>query len=134
MKHIKLFEEVSSALPSKHTAESIRRMSVDELDKVVEIYHREGKKDEAHSLIKIWLDSNPYTSLSGDDLSKFVNFMEKCDALDLFDQEKVLNGRAMEQYIKMGGNPRRLEYEIRELEAKLAEKKELLDRIKGLKY
>ena len=35
MKHIKLFEEVSSALPSGHTAQSISRMSVDDLDKAV---------------------------------------------------------------------------------------------------
>lgn len=134
MKHIKLFEEVSSAIPSNHTPESIRSMSVDDLEKTVEIYYRDGKKDEAHSLISIWLDRNPFASLSDEDMVKFSNFLEKYDALDLFDEEKFLDREAMAKNIKMGGNTSELEYEIRQLEAELARKKELLNRIKGLKY
>ena len=130
MKHIKLFEEISSAMPSKHTADSIRSMSVDDLERAIEIYHREGNKEEANSVISIWIDSNPFKSLSMDDQIKFTNFMEKYP--DLGDEERFLNRQAMDQNIKMGGDTSKLESEIRELEARVAQKKALLNRIKGL--
>jgi hypothetical protein len=130
MKHIKLFEEISSAMPSKHTADSIRSMSVDDLERAIEIYHREGNKDEANSVISIWLDSNPWGSLSMDDMMKFTDFMEKYP--DLGSEERFADRQAMEYNIKMGGDTSKLEYEIKQLELMLANQKSLLQRIKGL--
>jgi hypothetical protein len=130
MKHIKLFEEISSVMPSKHTADSIRSMSVDDLERAIEIYHREGNKDEANSVISIWLDSNPWGSLSMDDMTKFTDFMEKYP--DLGSEERFADRQAMAQNIKMGGNTYKLESEIKELEIRVAQKKALLQRIKGL--
>ena len=70
MKHIKLFEQISSELPKVFTREEIKNMTQEEFFKVMEMYYREHNSSQAFTLMQIMLDSKP-------DLKNDFDFMSK---------------------------------------------------------
>lgn len=103
MRYIKLFEEVFSTIPTKHTKDSIKSMSIDDLGKALEIYHKEGRNNEIISVIDIWVgqDGNKIISLSGEDKIKFLDILDKYEDLRLR-TERNKDLEAMSKYIKSG--------------------------------
>jgi len=58
MKHIKLFEQLSSELPRVFTTEEIKNMTQDEFLKVMDMYYNENNTEQAHTLFNIWTKSH----------------------------------------------------------------------------
>jgi hypothetical protein len=83
MKHIKLFEQVSSVLPKVFTTQEIKNMTQDEFFQAMEMYYREKNPEQAWTLFQIWTDShqeeieNSYGFHTK--LGKYSNFINDSD-------------------------------------------------------
>lgn len=78
MKHIKLFEQISSEIPKVFTKEEIKNMTQEEFFEVMEMYYKEHNSTQAFTLLQIWVDSHLeeiredfYTKLN-----KYANFID----------------------------------------------------------
>lgn len=83
MKHIKLFEEISSELPKVFTREEIKNMTQEEFFEVMEMYYKEHNSAQAFTLLQIWVDSHPELSVNPPvnsdfyiKLGKYANFID----------------------------------------------------------
>ena len=59
MKHIKLFEQLSSELPRVFTTEEIKNMTQDEFFRVMDMYYNENNVEQGLTLFNIWMKSHP---------------------------------------------------------------------------
>ena len=83
MKHIKLFEQLSSVLPKVFTTQEIKNMTQDEFFKVMEMYYREKNPEQAWTLMQVWINSHREEVESSFDfhnkLAQYVNFINNSD-------------------------------------------------------
>ena len=81
MKHIKLFEQVSSELPKVFSTDEIKNMTQDEFFEVMEMYYKEKNSEQAWTLFQIWTDwhreelRNKMTSEFAEKFSKYGEFI-----------------------------------------------------------
>ena len=88
MKHIKLFEQVSSVLPKAFTTQEIKNMTQDEFFQVMEMYYREPNTDQAFTLLQVWAEAHPEAKNDYDWNSKLGKYVVFLDNASLFDGGK----------------------------------------------
>jgi len=83
MKHIKLFEQVSSVLPKVFTTQEIKNMTQDEFFQVMEMYYREKNPEQAWTLMQVWTNSHREEVKSSfgfqSKLAQYANFINDSD-------------------------------------------------------
>ena len=113
MKHIKLFEQVSSELPRVFTTQEIKNMTQDEFFKVMEMYYREKNSEQAWTLMQVWTDSHREeigTYSFAEKFSKYGEFINSSDTTipgsgkieQMDDLESILKSEKESEMFKKG--------------------------------
>lgn len=136
MRHIKLFEQISSVLPKVFTTQEIKNMTEDEFFRVMEMYYNEPNPDQAYTLFQVWISAHPEAENNNDwynKISKYFNFLDNRRngregiLKDMRDLERDLSLERSEKYIKD------LSMEIQRDEEALMRKKKELEELKKVR-
>jgi len=132
MRHIRIFEAYSSALPNNTvlSTEEIKRMSIDEFKSFVEIYLKEKNAEQLFTLFQIFRKYNPmknnpevyeFMGSRADEIESLLGykFTELDEITDVIRREKF-DSRRSDKIQQLQADIRNYEYLLKSAKEKLA--------------